>query len=135
MTADAVAPAEIADVLDKAADEIQRRGFIKGDLYDEAAVEANTATMATCRVCAVGALQYVTTGSIEDSISLHRRKPPIFGRATIALDETLVERFGEDARDVVDFNDDPATTQDDVINLFRTTATNLRNNTPGAPAE
>lgn len=117
MTTTYPAPAEIADVLDKAADHIDAVGWMQGRLYDDAQADAGT-PVDQCRVCLIGAMY----AALQDG-------NPRFGFITTASQRAAAaEGALEDHLDgpVITWNDDPNRTKDEVTAALRTTAANLR---------
>ncbi|GAA1887612.1 hypothetical protein GCM10009837_06680 [Streptomyces durmitorensis] len=117
--------AEIADVLDKAIDVIDRVGWHRGYLYDEEQAEEGKA-LRDCPVCALGSISVAICGSptlgagdrdIHEAVALadaaavavarHVGVPPV-------------------PRQVAYWNDELQRTADDVRNAFRDTAAELR---------
>lgn len=94
-----------AEVLNRAADEIETRGHFKGMLgHDPYAPE-------TCRVCLYGALNAARTGD------------PFADDTTAVPESALFEVLGlNTTADLVDWNDDPDRTADEVVAVLREAA-------------
>jgi hypothetical protein len=107
-------PAEIADILDKAADHIETVGWFQGGLYDMYRDPAKPPT--ECRVCAMGAINVALHGS--------PLFPP-YGDDAHDIAEYVERRLGADA-EMATWNDMPGRTQDEVTAVFRETAAELR---------
>ena len=110
-------PTEIADVLDKAADVIDRNGLHKGYLYDEEKADGGL-LMKVCPVDVVGAINVAVFDMPRWPAEDHPGSP-LAQAATLALQETVGEP-------VPGWNDDETRTQDDVITTLWDTAERLR---------
>lgn len=110
-------PTEIADVLDKAADIIDRNGLHKGYLYDEAKADGGL-LVKVCPVDVVGAINVAVFDMPRWPAEDHPGSP-LAQAAVLALQETIGEP-------VPGWNDDEERTQDDVITSLWDTAERLR---------
>ena len=116
-TLEAPKAAETADVLDKAADILDRNGHHKGYLYDEAKADDGLLLQA-CPVDAVGAINIAVFGKPRWPAQDHEGCQ-LAQAAVEALQETV-------GKPVPDWNDDETRTQDDVITNLWETAERLR---------
>lgn len=132
MTSALVTDEATADILDKAADEIERRGLYKGYFY-----EPNTEAMAAdrlrffndCKVCAFGAIRVAVFDTPDKTNGPDYETHVAYVKAKQALSWMVWERGH---MDIPAYNDNPSTTQGDVVALFRETAAALReDNTDG----
>lgn len=110
-------PTEIADVLDKAADVIDRNGHHKGYLYDEAKADDGLLVQC-CPVDVVGAIN-VAVFDVPRWPAEDHPDSRLAQAAVLALQETVGEP-------VPGWNDDETRTQDDVITSLWDTAERLR---------
>jgi hypothetical protein len=109
----------MADVLDKAADHLDRVGHTKGYLYDEKQAD-NGVPLADCPVCAWGAIQYAVHGEPRSS-------------STGTSGEFLLAEYAGDAvrqhlgiKVLAEWNDARARQKRQVVKAFRDTAVALR---------
>lgn len=126
MTSALVTDEAAADILDKAADEIERRGLHKGYFYEpnDAAMEQDRLRFFNdCKVCAIGAIRTTVLGAPNLQVADNWPTQYAYGKAKQALSWMVWERGHTD---VPAYNDAPATTQGDVVALFRETAAALR---------
>lgn len=105
---------EIADLLDKAADVIDKNGHCKRDLYDHKQA-ANGTTPAACRVDLIGAINIAAHGT-----PIYTGKSLLTWRA----EDALLARIGEPA--IVTWNDARGHGKREVAKLLRDTAAGLR---------
>lgn len=105
--------AAIAGLCDKAAQVVVVNGHFKRHLYDPRQADGGTA-LENCRVDAIGALNIA-----------HHGTPQYVGSPLVhAAEHALHDHLG--VVSVTVWNDAENTTQDDVVQAFRDTATNLR---------
>lgn len=114
--------AEIADLLDKAAEVVHSNGHHKGYLYDEAQADGTSlddrTPIADCRVDAVGAINAAVFG---------KPRWPAEDHAGCRLAEAAVTALeAHVGKPVQGWNDAPETTADDVIAALWDTASGLR---------
>lgn len=109
------APSEIADILDKAADHIDKVGLFQGDLYDSYADPDKPVT--ECRVCAIGALNVALHGTPCFPLDRHE---------TTAHDVADYVREQINGIELAEWNDAEGRTQGEVTALFRQAAAGLR---------
>jgi hypothetical protein len=107
---------EVADILDQAIGVIRTNGWHQGDRYDHDQADAGT-PRSECRVCAVGAIAIVISGSPSDTT---REAAWAAGKVRRALGAHLKTRH------IVGWNDTPGRTAEQVIQAFRETAAGLR---------
>lgn len=109
-----IKPAETADLLDKAADIIDRNGHCKRNLYDHKQA-ANGTKPADCRVDLIGALNIAAHG-----------KPIYNGRSLLvwAAENAILARIDEAA--IVTWNDARGHGKREAAKLLRDTAAGLR---------
>ena len=107
----------VADILDKAADVIDRNGHHQGYLYDEAKADDGLLLQA-CPVDAVGAINTAVFGKPRWPAEDHAGSP-LAQAATLALEETV-------GKPVPGWNDEPGRTSDEVITALWDTAERLR---------
>lgn len=117
MTTPGPSNADIADVIDKAAEIIDRNGHHQGYLYDEDQADGGL-LLKFCRVDAVGAINIAVFDMprwpAEDNPS-----SPLAQAAVLALQETV-------GKPVPGWNDEDERTQDDVITFLWETSERLR---------
>lgn len=104
-------PEEIADVLDKAHDELMLRGHHKGYLFDFNGGPG---------VCAVGAIRCAVWGSAFTRNEVNH----VLDQAVCAFRREVIRRGG--AACITRWNDEPERTIDDVLDAFRHTSKSLR---------
>jgi hypothetical protein len=107
---------QAADVLDKAADHLERVGHHKGYLYDER--QAKGAAIESCRVCAVGAILVAAHGKPRYPDD----EPLVGGISDLAILALTDHVDGP----VPTWNDEPDRTADEVVTAMRQTAKTLR---------
>ena len=118
------APAEIADVLDKAADHIDAVGWYQGYLYD--GTQADEGTPKTeCRACVVGAINFAVYGSLTCPQDATGAQVALAYAAEDRLLDHIQAESG-DRNSIPGWNDYPNTTADDVTAALRAAAANLR---------
>ncbi|TGB11590.1 DUF6197 family protein [Streptomyces sp. MZ04] len=120
------ATTQLADILELAADHIERVGLHRGYQYDFEQYEQGTA-LRDCPVCTLGAINFAVCGSPMLDGSGH----DTLAHAVALVDSAaaaLARHIGitPTPRSVLRWSDDPERTQDDVVQAFRETATNLR---------
>lgn len=106
----------VADVLDKAADHLDRVGHHKGYLYDETQAEDGT-PLEECRVCAAGAILAAAWGTPR-----YPDRDPEINLSDAALHE-LEEAIQQP---IASWNDEEERQQEQVTEALRGTATRLR---------
>jgi hypothetical protein len=111
-------PAEIADVLDKAADHIDAVGWHQGRLYDDAQADAGT-PVDRCRVCLLGAVY----AALQDGNPRAGVTAPRELTLAIAAEDAMENHLDGP---VIDWNDSRERTQAEVTAALRATAANLR---------
>ncbi|MFI8872397.1 DUF6197 family protein [Streptomyces sp. NPDC055243] len=116
---------DIADVLDKAVQVIDRVGWHRGYLYDEEQYEEGTA-FGECRVDTLGAINTAVTGSPLLGVSKHRLEDRIELADATALAVARHLKIPAIPRQIAWWNDELDRKQDDVIQAFRDTAAELR---------
>ncbi|MWA08833.1 DUF6197 family protein [Streptomyces sp. BA2] len=116
---------EIADVLDKAIEVIDRVGWHRGYLYDEEQCEEGTA-FGECRVDMLGAINTAVTGSPLLGVSKRRLEDRIALADATALAVARYLKIPAIPRQIAWWNDELERTADDVRNAFRDTAAELR---------
>lgn len=116
-TATAVSPAEVADVLDKAADIIDRNGHHKGYLYDEERADGGL-LLKCCPVDVVGAINIAVFDMPRWPAEDHPSSP-IAQAAVLALQETV-------GKPAAGWNDEDERTGEDAITSLWETAERLR---------
>ncbi|NUQ95330.1 MAG: hypothetical protein HOY79_01770 [Streptomyces sp.] len=108
--------AVIADVLDRAADHIDKFGWMQGDLWD---LRADARLLPSqCPVCAFGSLNMALHGTPR----FPELRPGDLSSHDVA--DYVERRLG--GVELADWNDDPHRTQAEVTALFRETASQLR---------
>lgn len=112
-------PAEIAAILDKAADHIDKVGLFQGELY-EGRYSTSATSLTECRVCAIGALNVALHGTPHFGLDLAANEVT----AHDVADFYLRDRIG--GVELAEWNDMPGRTQGDVTGLFRKAAADLR---------
>lgn len=119
MNATTTAPSKtaIADLLDKAADVIDRNGHHKGYLYDEEQADSGLLVQC-CRVDVVGAINVAVFGVPRWPADNHPGSP-LAQAAVLALQETV-------KKPVPGWNDETERVQDDVLIALWETAERLR---------
>lgn len=117
LTLDTPSKTDVADILDKAADVIDRNGHHKGYLYSEAKADDGLLLQA-CPVDAVGAINVAVFGKPRWPAEDHPGGP-LAQAAVLALQETVEQP-------VPGWNDAPERTQEDVITHLWETAERLR---------
>lgn len=110
----------VADILDKAADVIDRNGHHQGYLYDEAKADDGL-LLQCCPVDAVGAINVAVFGKPRWPTEDHDGSP-LAQAAALALEETV-------GKPVPGWNDETGRTSDDVITNLWETAERLRKET------
>jgi hypothetical protein len=116
----ALSKTAVADLLDKAADVIDRNGHHQGYLYDETKADDGLLLQA-CPVDAVGAINTAVFGKPRWPAEDHAGSP-LAQAATLALEETV-------GKPVPGWNDEPGRTSDEVITALWETAERLRKET------
>lgn len=116
----ALSKTAVADILDKAADVIDRNGHHQGYLYDEAKADDGLLLQA-CPVDAVGAINTAVFGKPRWPAEDHAGSP-LAQAAALALEETV-------GKPVPGWNDEPGRTSDEVITALWETAERLRKET------
>lgn len=111
-------PAQIADVLDKAAAHIDAVGWYQGRLYDDAQADAGT-PLDQCRVCLLGAMYAALQDGVPRAGLIATRELTL----AIAVEDALEDHLDGP---VITWNDDPNRTKDEVTAALRATATELR---------
>lgn len=106
----------LADILDKAADVIDRNGHHQGYLYDESKADGGLLLQA-CPVDVVGAINVAVFGKPRWPAEEHAGSP-LAQAAALALQDTVGP--------VVGWNDEDGRTQDEVITALWETAERLR---------
>ncbi|MGW2920320.1 DUF6197 family protein [Streptomyces angustmyceticus] len=106
-----MADIDIPAVYERAADHIDRVGWIQGNLYDR----AGGMPFNLCRVCAVGAINIALNGS---------PRFPSYGIDAHDVVQPLREALG--CEEMADWNDAPGRTQAEVTAALRDTAAALR---------
>jgi hypothetical protein len=114
----------VADVLDKAADHIDRVGLHKGYLYDTSQADAGT-PLPECRVCALGGINAAAFGTPRYSAEYNAGDEPLPLILNFAQD-AVARHLGGPSFEVDVWNDKLERTQDDVTTALRATATSLR---------
>lgn len=117
LTTEAPSKAALADILDKAADIIDRNGHHKGYLYDETKADGGL-LLQCCPVDAVGAINIAVFGKPRWPAENHADSP-LAQAAALALEETVKQP-------VPGWNDAAERTQEDVITSLWETAERLR---------
>lgn len=119
MNATATAPSKtaIADILDKAAEVIDRNGHHKGYLYDEEQADSGLLVQC-CRVDVVGAINVAVFGVPRWPADDHAGSP-LAQAAVLALQETA-------GRPVPGWNDEAGRTSDSAITALWDTSERLR---------
>lgn len=117
LTTEAPSKAAVADILDKAADVIDRNGHHKGYLYDETKADGGL-LLQCCPVDAVGAINIAVFGKPRWPAENHADSP-LAQAAALALEETVKQP-------VPGWNDAAERTQEDVITNLWETAERLR---------
>ena len=119
-TATEPTPAAIADILDKAAEHIDRVGWIQNGLYDESQW-GDDFPLQACRVCAVGAINTAVYGN---------PRYPILetGLQAVAIgaENALKQHLALDNSTIPLWNDAPGREADEVTKALRDTAAALR---------
>ncbi|MEU5360223.1 hypothetical protein ACFY9R_29140 [Streptomyces albidoflavus] len=110
-------PVDVADVLDRAADHIDRVGWTQGDWY----MATSEQRPEDCSVCAMGAISLTLTGNPT---------PPgpdeeIYGQM-VDLSDLVISHIEVLGVDLPSWNDEPGRTKEHVLSAFRSTATALR---------
>lgn len=122
MTTIAPTTAEVADVLDKAADHLDRVGLTKCYLYDED--QADTGTPRTdCRVCAAGAINFAVHGMPSYSVTQVSDEQR---ELEVVAEEALAAHLGLGSTTVPQWNDAKGRQKRQVVKAFRDTAASLR---------
>ncbi len=105
---------EVADLLDKAADVIDRNGHCKRDLYDHKQAAAGTKPSG-CRVDLIGAINIAAHGT-----------PVYTGKSLLTwrAEDALLARIGEAA--IVTWNDARGHGKREAARLLRDTAASMR---------
>ncbi|MGW7087608.1 DUF6197 family protein [Streptomyces sp. NPDC054871] len=116
---------EIADVLDKAIEVIDRVGWHRGYLYDDAQCEEGT-EFGACRVDMLGAINTAISGSPLLGVSKRRLEDSIALADATALAVARHLKIPAIPRQIAWWNDELDRTQDDVVKAFRDTAAELR---------
>lgn len=111
--------AEVADILDKAADHLNRVGWMQGYLYDE--VQAEEKARQDCPACAVGAINTVVYGTPSYPIYEQQIRD-----TAVAAETVLAEHLGLGILTIPQWNDDAERTAEQVVQAFRDTAASLR---------
>lgn len=112
-------PTAIADVLDKAADIIDRNGWHQGDLYDGHQADVGV-PVSECRVCAIGAINTAISGQATADLAGYDLL--LAGLAETCIDEVLDQGWWT----VPEWNDAAGRTQDDVTTALRNAAARMR---------
>lgn len=120
-TTPAPTKAEIAGVLNKAADHLDRVGLTKGYLYDEDQADAGT-PRTDCRVCAVGAINVAVHGLPSYSVTQVSDEQQELGAVA---QEALAAHLDLGTTTVPQWNDAKARQKRQVVKAFRDTAASL----------
>lgn len=123
--ADTVNP--VADILDKAADIIERQGWTQGDWYQELPVPPED-----CPVCAGGGINVATDHAPDDDGYTYDERDEAFRAFAHHVDPDQANKSEEgDYLDawisaIGEWNDDPERTIEQVVAALRACAANLR---------
>ena len=112
------AEAEVADVLDKAADHIELVDWIQGSMYDQERADAGI-PLTECPVCADGAIHVAVHGKPVHAVDATPREDGLVLHAELAF----LERVGSS---ISLFNDTAGRTMAVVVQELRDTAKALR---------
>lgn len=110
--------ASLAGVLDRAAETIDRNGWMQGNFYDFTQAQVWGKPPSECRVCAYGAIHIALTG---------RPQPPEEdGPDPDEAAYAVLEFIGIEGHDLASWNDQVDRTAEEVAQAMRDTAADLR---------